>query len=217
MKDQWLKGLQWGAVAWLGWEAFVTVNTAVRYIAQYHARATYQIACGIYAVSAIVALAALVLAWTRWSRIGIAALILAQVAMALIFFNGYPRPPVVIEGVVCDTEMPWMAIFHANRDVFPLLPLLFLPPERPRLTMALALVGRWRDALPHLAGWRWIAVAAAVLCLSAAVGDAATAYEDDNGIIAFLPWQFLAALAPCALLLGLAAVPPWRARRESTA
>jgi hypothetical protein len=217
MKDQWLKGLQWGAVAWLAWESFVTVNTAVRYIGQYHARATYQIACGIYAVSAVIALTALVLAWTRWSRIGIAAMILAQVAMALVFFKGYPRPPLVIEGVVCDIEMPWMAIVHANREMFPLLPLLFMQPERPRLVVALALVGRWRDALHQLAGRRWIAVAAAVLWLSAAVGDAATAYEDNNGITAFLPWQFLAALAPCALLFGLATIPPWRARRESTA
>lgn len=38
--------------------------------------------------------------------------------------------------------------------VLPVLPLVVLTPERPRLTAALALVGRWRDAARMLVGWR---------------------------------------------------------------
>ena len=51
-----------------------------------------------------------------------------------------------------DGTIAWLPL------VFPLLPLAIMVPDRPRLTAALALLGRWRDVGRTLAGWRWIAM-----------------------------------------------------------
>ncbi len=211
MKEQWLKGIQWGSIAWLTWDAFATVNTNVHTIAQVHGRESHHVACAVYAVASIVAVVALALAWTRWSRLGAGVLIATEIVTVLIFYRGYPRPQLMIAGVPYVIELPWSIWVASLSRSLPLLPLVFMAPERPRVAVAMALLGRWRDAFCQLAGWRWIAVAGAVFCVGDAMNAAfASSFEEARGLAGFLPLSFIAELGPCALLLGVSAFPLWR-------
>lgn len=187
MKDQWKQGLQWGALAWLGW---VAVRSAV---AASHGAST---------VVAVAWLAALALTWTRWSRVGVGAALLVQAAAGISRAASY-------EG---EMHVPWMLTFFVPMSL-PLLPLLFIAPERPRLTLALAFVGRWRDAARSLAGFRWIAVAGGVLLLNRAAWRALGWRVDAlDGELVFDPWAILTVFAPPAVLCVLAALPEKRPR-----
>ena len=74
-------------------------------------------------------------------------------------------------------------------------------PERPRLTLALAVVGRWRDAARSLAGLRWIPVAAAVLLLNRTTWRVlAWPVDALGGGLFFDPWVILSVFAPLAVL-----------------
>lgn len=181
-KEQWKQGLQWGGVTWLAWVAFRTGVAALH---------------GWPLMVAIVWLAAFTLAWTRWSRAAIAVAILAQAIAGT-------GEAMTYAGAM---HIPWALTFWLPMSL-PLVPLLIMKAERPRLTVALALVSRWKDALGSLAGWRWIAVAAGVVALNRA-GWAALSWtvSSVDGAQRLALWPFVAGCAPGALLFGLAALP----------
>jgi hypothetical protein len=187
MKDQWKQGLQWGAVVWLGWVALRST------VAAFH---------GWSPILAFAWLAALALTWTRWSRAGVGAALFAQAAAGIFRAASY-------EG---EMHAPWMLTFFLPMSL-PLLPLLFMAPERPRLTLALACVGRWRDAARSLAGVRWIPVALGVVLLNHTAWRAMEQRVDglDGGLV-LDPWMLLTVFAPQAALFGMAALPGRRAQ-----
>jgi hypothetical protein len=207
MKDQWTKGLQWGGVAWLTWIAASSVAMVIRYA--HH---------GVHVPFLLPALAwplALALTWTRWSRLGIALGIAVQVYAGAILEApivqrvDYQMGEVMTQSYL-DLE-PLLSSFLPR--CLPLLPLLFMAPIRPRYAAALALVGRWRDATRELAGVRWMLVAAGVLALHLAAPEALQWWGiDEDGHVFFQAWGIAAALAPCAILFGLAAIPERRER-----
>jgi hypothetical protein len=144
---------------------------------------------------------ALGLTWTRWSRVAVAVAVVAQTAAAVAITAHMGEV-----GITMSACMPLC---------LPVVPLLFMAPERPRLTVALALVGRWRDAAQTLAGWRWPLVALGVLMLErSGWASLSTAWNSEDRIR--IPGQdILIAFAPQAALFALAVLP--RMRRAAKA
>jgi hypothetical protein len=107
-------------------------------------------------------------------------------------------------------HLAWALTFWLPMTL-PLLPLLFLAPERPRLTLAFAVVGRWRDADATIAGWSWVLVAAGLIALNRAGWNALEMHVWDPGmpesVLRFEPVRFAAAFSTVAVLLALAAIP----------
>ncbi len=88
MKDQWVKGLQWGGVAWLAWIA------AKASLGVWHCTiepgAYFTVSLGWLLERSIVAVAwcaALALTWTRWSRAGVGVAIVVQAIAGTIAFK----------------------------------------------------------------------------------------------------------------------------------
>ncbi len=192
MKEQWIKGAQWGAVAWL---AYVTGSSLVMAFRFSHD--------GAYLPALLPAaawLAALALIGTRRSRAGVGIAILVQAVAGTVQARSYPG----------DLRLGWALTFWLPMSL-PLIPLLFASPDRPRLTLALAVVGRWREALRQLTGFRWIAVATGIVLLNHAAWAASRSnvYGAD-GILRFDPWAVVTAFLPQAILFGLAALPQGR-------
>lgn len=71
-----------------------------------------------------------------------------------------------IAGATHGGEFWWWSPTFWLPMSLPVLPLLFMAPARPRRTLALLLVGRWRDAVAELEGWRWLFVAAGTVLLN---------------------------------------------------
>jgi hypothetical protein len=208
MKEQWKQGLQWGGVIWLAW--LVASSSATFIVDTTHV--------GFYLGSALPVLGwgvALALAWTRWSRLGIAFGIAAQVYAGVFVY-----PPIVqrvdyqLGEVMTQSYLdlePLLSSFLPR--CLPLVPLLVMAPSRPRYAAALAIVGRWTDAARELAGLRWILVAAGILALHSAAPEALKWWSiDDDGRVFFTFGRVAGALAPSALLFGLAALPRPRDR-----
>jgi hypothetical protein len=181
-RNQRIQGLQWGAWAWLGWVAWSTVLRA------WHSSLTPELS-----LLAAVWLAALALTWTRWSRVGVAVALVVQAVAGTVEAAGYGG----------EMHFAWALKFWLPMSL-PLLPLLFMEPDRPRLTLALLAVGRWRDAVAQLTGFRWLVVAAGVVLLNRAGWTALEGLERAYG------WVLLP-----ALLFALAAIP--RLHKPATA
>jgi hypothetical protein len=203
MREQWTKGFQWGGVAWLACVAASSVLQVVRYSVE-----------GVYPPFLLMAAGwtfALALTWTRWSRVGVAAGILLQVYVgAILEAPIVQREDYMFRGVMTESFLnlePLLSSFLPR--CLPLLPLLFMAPAKPRYAVALALVGRWRDAVRELAGVRWMLVAAGIVALPFAAPEALQWWGiNEDGRVDF-QWASVArALAPCAVLFGLAAIRP---------
>jgi hypothetical protein len=190
-KLQFKQGLQWGGIAWL---AHLVISSLE------HVRAVNPFFLP-YLIPGIAWALALALAWTRWSRIAIALAVVAQAWAAVARTAGLGE-----FGVTLSAFVP---------SCLPVLPLLFMAPERPRLTVALALVGRWRDAARTLAGLRWPMVAMGVVLLERS-GWASLSTAWSSGDSLRIPGQgILIAFVPPAVLFGVAALP--RLRWKATA
>lgn len=183
MKDQWKQGLQWGAMTWLAYVTAWSLTTAYR-SAHYGPYLPHLIPAATW-------LAALALTWTRRSRAGVAVAIAVQIAAGVTEAMRFD-----------DGTFAWLTL------VFPVLPLVIMAPDRPRLTAALALMGRWRDAGKTLAGWRWIAVALGTLLLARSGERSLRCWEYDvSWTLHFAPGAILAAFIPQAFFFGIAALP----------
>lgn len=201
MKEQWKQGLQWGGVVWLSW---LSVSSVAWVIATAH--------FGLHPPSLILAAGwtfALALSWTRWARFGVAMGMVAQVYAGVIL--GKPiigRADMIMNGTMTQSYLdlaPFLTAFLPS--CLPLVPLLFMAPERPRYTAALALVGRYRDAAHELSGVRWMLVAAGVIALHIVLPEAVRWWTiDEEGRVCFWWTHVGGALAPCATLFGLAAI-----------
>jgi hypothetical protein len=210
MKDQWIKGLQWGAALWLAW---IAASSVVDVVDGIHFE--------IYAQTMIPAFGwtlALALQWTRWSRLGTAFGIAAHVYAAL----AYDTPPIervdtLIDGVRSQSYLDLMSLFTKFVPTcLPVIPLLFMAPARPRHVAALALVGRWEEAARELAGIRWVLVAAGVLVLHTAFPEALRWWRISiDGRVHFNGWYIARQLVVCALLFGAAAIRTPRGRRAN--
>lgn len=211
MKDQWLKGLSWGSLAavalsawqWLGGFALHPLLESKSYTA-------YHLVC----VLGTVALAALAArTWTPLSR----AYVLLLIGAVLVQSSRMWAPHDVCEGTEAGTIEPFsLSMFLLLcASAFPMLPVLFVDPEHPRRTVTLAFVGRFRDAARTLTGGRWPLVALAVFFFNRTVTAALAAIYWDDGAIKFTLSEMLTALAPCAILLGLAALPRPRTLTKS--
>ncbi len=201
MKDQWKQGLQWGGVVWLGWIALSSIAFVLRY-AHYGFSAQSMIPAAAWSI-------AFGLLWTRWSRLGIAIGIAAQVYAGVIL--GQPivaRSDYQMGDVMAESYLDLEPLLKSFLPAcLPLVPLLFMAPTRPRYTAALALVGRWEDAAREMVGLRWTLVAAGVLALPGAAPEALRWWcIDESGRVFFDVMRVGAALAPSAILLGIAAV-----------
>jgi hypothetical protein len=150
MREQWKQGLQWGGVAWLAYIVAHAVPDAVT-----SGRGVDVALAGGWVLSAI-----LLLTGARGARLALGCAILAQLVTGTMHAASYPG----------DMHVAWALTFWLPMTL-PLVPLLIMTPERPRLTIALALVGRWRDAHATLAGWRWPLVAYVVVMTNRAVWD----------------------------------------------
>ncbi len=207
MREQWSKGLQWGGVAWLAWVAASSVAHVVRYSSN-----------GVYTPFLLMAVGwtfALALTWTRWSTQGVAVGILIQIyAGAILEAPIVQREDYMFRGVMTESFLnlePLLSSFLPR--CLPLVPLLILAPERPRYAAALALVGRFRDAARELSGVRWMLVAVGVLALPFAAPEALQWWGINVEGRVYFQWVGIAgALAPCAVLFGLAAVRVPRGR-----
>jgi hypothetical protein len=152
---------------------------------------------------------ALALLWTRWARLGVAIGMIAQVYAGVVL--GKPilgRADMVMNGAMTQSYLDLAPLLTAFLpSCLPLVPLLFMTPERPRYTAALALVGRWSDAARSLAGVRWMLVAVGVVAVHIALPEAVRWWTiDEEGRVCFWWTHVGAALAPCVALFGLAAI-----------
>lgn len=183
IKEQFKQGLQWGAVVWL---AHIVVSSLRHFRAVNPFFLPYLLPFAAWLV-------AFALAWTRWSRAAVAVAVLAQTAAAIVMTASL--------GEVSVTMSACMPL------CLPVLPLLFMAPERPRLTVALALLGRWREAAHTLKGFRWPFVALGVLLLErSGWASLGTAKSSEDWIR--IPGQdILIAFAPQAALFALAVIP----------
>ncbi|MFS8069766.1 MAG: hypothetical protein ACMG6S_25660 [Byssovorax sp.] len=207
MREQWIKGLTWGAALWLVWLAGAAVAHVVDDLHTGLAPDTM--------IPAIGWTVALVLQWTRFSRLGAAVGIAAHVYAALAF---YPPPiehvSTMIDGVQSESYLDLMPLLRSFvPECLPMLPLLFMAPKAPRYVAALALVGRWYDAAREMTGIRWVLVAAGLLTFHTAFPDVLVWWTFTmNGVAHFRTIYVARQLLPCALLLGAAAISLPRVR-----
>lgn len=210
MKDQWMKGLQWGAALWLAW---IAASSIVDVVDGLHFE--------IYAQTMIPAFGwtlALALQWTRWSRVGIAIGIGAHVYAALAYdMPSIERVDTLIDGVRSQSYLDLTPLLTKLVPAcLPVIPLLFLGPESPRRVAALALVGRWDETARDMAGIRWVLVAAGVLVLHTAFPEALRWWRISiDGRVHFNGWYIARQMVPCALLFGAAAFKPPLRRRAN--
>jgi len=103
---------------------------------------------------------ALIAAGSRWSRPAVAVAIVAQSILGISTGTGYSGEPNTV----------WFVLKFFLPMCVPLLPLVFLRVERPRVVLALALLGRHREAWARF-GVGVLAVAAFVVSLNRGVLD----------------------------------------------
>lgn len=211
MREQWKQGLQWGAVAAVAWWiAPYLTDPLYELTGAEEAHVFYQ---AIHVVVALSAFVLIVLTWSRFSRAALLALV------AIVLWRGDNS---ALREPMGATFAIVRFVFWQHADAVPLLPLLLFTPERPRLTVALALMGRWRDAARTLAGWRWLPVAVGIFFLDQLAHDLGQSFggTSNDHLPAVVVWktgELLAAVAPFAALFGVAAIPRWGWRSRATA
>lgn len=226
-RQQWLRGLEWGACAWLTYVAARTTLDVVWPTWQIpfegwdlpslHSAQGFAGGTWLTAVLWLTALT-LVAAGSRLARLGIAVAILAQAVIGAMQAVGHtyaPREPAYVAAFVLSLFLPMC---------LPLLPLVVLRVEEPRLVLALATLGRWREARARFGGLGPLAVALALLSLHAGANGllqhiyyGSTARDLARGIYDGLRplggWTFPAPMFALAMLIVWATS---RARRQAS-
>jgi hypothetical protein len=162
-RNQWSQGLQWGAFAWLGYivlralggevQRLLVVTQTLSNVPDWMCDPSW----GWQVATAWVAALVLVAAGSRWARLAVGAAMVLHAVVA----GG--------EAVHCDRVLFVLTRFLPMS--VPLLPLLVLRVERPRVVLALAALGRWREARARFGGVGVLAVAAALVSLNHASWD----------------------------------------------
>jgi hypothetical protein len=206
MREQWKQGLQWGAVAVVArWLAPWVVYPLWWATGEMGDKESWRLMRTLDLGATVPIFALIVVTWTRYSRLAVAALIVVFAWQLEPTFATFPSSLAV--RVIC--------VVRPYAELVSLLPLLFITPERPRLTVALALLGRWREAARTLAGWRWPLVAVGVLLFRDVAGVFARSFggmSADNAP-AVLCWDVcdtFCAIGPFLAPFLIAALPPWR-------
>ncbi len=151
-------GLQWGACAWLGyvaWHACLDVwrtplGETLTLLPEH-----WFIAMHWILAPAWIAAIGLILADSPWSRAFVAAAILMRVVVGAAHAASYGGVP----------DPAFTAGFFVPMCL-PLLPLVLMRVEEPRVALALAALGRWREAAARSGGVRALLVAVAVLSVN---------------------------------------------------
>jgi hypothetical protein len=153
-KNRWLLGLQWGACLWLPyvlWDAGIDFRSQIESLQDLidtWPRFWWGLGYALF-LPGWIATVVLLVAGSRWARPAVATMILLRVAEAGI--HTYERQ-----------------LGHADATLFvsvlaPVLPLVVLRLEEPRVVLALAALGRWREALARSGGVVALLIALAVL------------------------------------------------------
>jgi len=153
-RNPWLLGLQWGAWAWLGYINVLTLGglLVVGYMSYTGhepppwANHWSSVSEGLPQDAAWIVSFALIAAGSRWARLAVAVAIAGQCAVSLGWWG-----------------RGWVPMCA------PLLPLVVLRLEEPRVVLALLALGRWREALARSGGVRAALVAAGVVSLNHAL------------------------------------------------
>jgi hypothetical protein len=192
-RNQWTHGLQWGACAWLGYIIARTLPTAVKY------GDPLQVSmAGAWFVSA-----ALFLVGARWARGALGVAMLAQALYGTVTAIHFADTP----------DVPFVLRYFLPMSL-PLLPLLWLGAERPRVVLAMIALGRWRDAGRELGGGRaWVTVLVAVGLVSINHATWDVLFDLDRGSVDPLSLLLPAVLFAIAAAATLAA----RNREQATA
>jgi hypothetical protein len=162
-RNQWSQGLQWGACAWLGYVAWHAVldfyDTPLGWMRDAFPGSWYFALRWFLAPAWLLAIA-LIAAGSPRSRAVVGVGILAQVVMGCAE-SGRPFGEFI----------PHWAMQNFLPMCLPLLPLVVLRVEEPRVVLALLALGRWREALARSGGFRTALVAAALVSLNHGAWD----------------------------------------------
>ena len=158
VKNRWWLGLQWGASAWLGyvvWHACLDAyHTPIDETLSLLPEHWFVAMSWVLAPAWIVA-AGLVLAGSGWSRAFVAATILMRVIAGTARATSYGGVP----------DPAFTARFFLPMCL-PLLPLVVMRADNPRVVLALAALGRWREAAARSGGAHAIFAAATLLSVN---------------------------------------------------
>ena len=203
MREQWKQGLQWGAAAVVArWLAPWIVYPFWRAMGETE---NWQLMRAIHIGASVPIFALFVVTWTRYSRIAVAALV---VYLAWQVEPDSSTFPSVLSLRVIYAVRPYV-------EIVSFLPLLFITPERPRMTVALALVGRWREVARSLAGWRWPLLGVGVFLFGDVAGIFARSFygmslDNHPAVLCWNVRDTFYAIAPSLAPFVIAALPPWR-------
>ena len=151
-KQSFRLGLQWGALAWLGYIAVQSVRESSPLMFAWAA------ALGVLACS------------SRWGRGVVALGIFAQLACGLVEAARIYPPEVFADISVHRLAMSWL--WRSGVALcLPLVPLVAWRAEPLRVTVALLAMGRWRDAWTRSGGTVALLAAAPVIAINRATLD----------------------------------------------
>jgi len=210
-RQQWSHGIQWGGLAWLGYVSFRAaidayhrpLGDSLRALpASWFCAASWPLAAAW--LSALV----LIVRGSPWSRVVMGGAILAQIlvgAAEAASYGGAPNPT----SFTLRFFLPMC---------LPLLPLVVLRVGRPRVVIALAALGRWREAWARFGGLGPLAVAVALVSVNRGAGDLLLrAYHGatTQALLTGLATGAWARGATTVLLFGLAALIVARGARQA--
>jgi len=192
VKNRWLYGLQWGACLWL---PYVLRDAAQDF---YYAGLSHLpegwprlwwTPFYVLIFPGWLAAVALLVAGSRRARLAVTMMVLARIAVAAVETHAMQMPDGGAQYIV--------PLF------LPLLPLVVLRVEEPRVVLALAALGRWREALARSGGVVALLVALAVLSTHLSAREAVWGSPVSDAFR--LP----------AMLAGLAFVVTWATRQRA--
>jgi hypothetical protein len=190
-KNRWVLGLQWGACSWLlyvVWRAFVDFRCSLWSDVADRWPSSWWIAGFWVLFPGWLAVVALLAAGSRWARAGVALMMLGRVGVAYAQTHA-------LHTTDTDTQL-FVPLFA------PLLPLVVLRVEEPRVVLALLALGRWREALARSGG---------VVALLVALSVLSTHDASDEAMFTSLPLAF----SRTALIAVLAGVVAWAQSRRT--
>jgi hypothetical protein len=204
-RNPWWLGLQWGALLWLPYVTFVACRdcsyTGLSDIVELWALGDWWPASYWLFAPGWLAVIVLLATGSRWTRPVVAVLMCAHFTVDFARASHATASCIQTLGIPCEVSSPWR---EAVPLFLPLLPLAVLRVERPRVVLALAALGRVREARARFGGVGTLLVAAVLL--STHSGAELYMREAANLFEASIPTLALATLATIVTL--------WTSRRR---